>query len=355
MDGLEVQDNDLVVNGAGRLIHGEFCRLDCKSTNVEFMSLCNELKCCLLKFAINGVDMVLLDRKLLRSNSLYSGSRHCAFPPYRHQSSSSGSGRYSDSGSKDCHTCGESTRTDSAESSDSDEVEPNYDSYRDTRRWKHEVKPEDANSLFGHHIGESSFNVLNFFTLMLLKFTSFQFNLMVRFFTFPIWLSYVSFMFLMFPFQTLRHIRGYFMKKLFQLWHLSIRKITHKAKKFGCAVFWSSYVCLMLLGLLVTSFLLGGLMISYIVEKPFQTTEDLNFDYAKASPEAFVPLLPSYAFNYHSGAHVDDNAAAEAATQAGVHIIPLNHKLLLTVCLMVPESEYNRKLGMFQVCLFQFS
>ncbi|CAL8150719.1 unnamed protein product [Prunus armeniaca] len=83
-------------------------------------------------------------------------------------------------------------------------------------------------------------------------------------------------------------------------------------------------------GILASGFVLSGFVMKHLVQNSIKTTETLNSDYTKSSPVAFVPLMSS------SGAHGD-------------RVIPYNHKLQLAVSLTMPESEYNHKLGVFQV------
>ncbi|KDP27083.1 hypothetical protein JCGZ_20307 [Jatropha curcas] len=87
-----------------------------------------------------------------------------------------------------------------------------------------------------------------------------------------------------------------------------------------------------------------GLAMRTIVEKPVQAREILNFDYTKASPIAFVPIMPCSDVGNPSSLVI-----GKAANEVGDRVIPLNHKLQLIVSLTVPESDYNRKLGIFQV------
>ncbi|KAK9937796.1 hypothetical protein M0R45_014565 [Rubus argutus] len=165
----------------------------------------------------------------------------------------------------------------------------------------------------------------------------FQLSLVVKLFTLPVWLSYFSFMLLLRPFQTLRHIQGYLMERLLRLWSATFTSVisavsgglgTQKSLVVivGLALFRSIYVCSMLLGILASGFVLSGFTMRHLVEKPIKTVETLNFDYTKPSPVALVPLMSS-----------------------GVGVIPYNHKLQMTVSLTLPESEYNHKLGVFQV------
>lgn len=59
-----------------------------------------------------------------------------------------------------------------------------------------------ANSLLGSY-NPFPLNILAFIVVFLMKIIGFQLSLMVSLFTFPIRLSYFSFMLLLFPFQTL--------------------------------------------------------------------------------------------------------------------------------------------------------
>lgn len=99
--------------------------------------------------------------------------------------------------------------------------------------------------------------------------------------------------------------------------------------RVGRAIFSVIYVLCMLLALQALGFVYGGFMMRNLIEKPIQTVETLNFDYTKISPVALVPIISSYVI--------------------GSRFIPYNHKLQLIVSLTVPEFEYNRKLGVFQV------
>ncbi|XVF04381.1 hypothetical protein REPUB_Repub05bG0077700 [Reevesia pubescens] len=130
-----------------------------------------------------------------------------------------------------------------------------------------------------------------------------------------------------------------------EMWNDTSKTVKVKAKnsmgnlelRFGFAFFWSFYVCLMHFGLLVSGFLFGGFVMRRLLEEPLQTTETLNFDYPKPSPIAFVPIVFSPKDDMNSGKEI------------GPRVIPYNYRLQLSVSLIVPESEYNRKLGVFQV------
>jgi hypothetical protein len=75
---------------------------------VDSLSLCDALKCCMQKFAINGADdKVFLDRKFSKQNSFGNGIGQCVSPRVLHRSFSSKRGKDWGSGSKGCHVYGE--------------------------------------------------------------------------------------------------------------------------------------------------------------------------------------------------------------------------------------------------------
>ncbi|CAI9784290.1 unnamed protein product [Fraxinus pennsylvanica] len=77
------------------------------------------------------------------------------------------------------------------------------------------------------------------------------------------------------------------------------------------------------------------------------TTEILYVDYNKPSPVAFVPIASSLVPNVPSS--VGSKHRMSSSDYVGQHPIPNTHKLHLSVTLTLAESEYNRKLAIFQV------
>ncbi|KAL1817931.1 hypothetical protein ACET3Z_020505 [Daucus carota] len=207
---------------------------------------------------------------------------------------------------------------------------------------------------------EFPLNTLIFLAVIIVRMIGFQINLFLGFFMFPIRLSYLSVMLMMFPFQTVARIRNYAVKMLFGVWvgfYMSLTSFMYKkikaqkavvnlAVRFTWAIFWMTYVCFLLVGLLVSGFIIGGLTMRHVVEEPIQTTQALNFDYTRASPVAFMPLMSSNGVPQSSGMISKESTAVGKGDKRA---IPYNHKLQLTVSLSLPESEYNRNLGIFQV------
>lgn len=144
------------------------------------------------------------------------------------------------------------------------------------------------------------------------------------------------------PFGFIKRLRKYILVKV----SLILKKIGDKLgmNKAGKLVvrlfrgsFWAIYVCVVLMGMFLGAFLGGGLVVRKIVDKPVQIKEELNFDYTKPSPAALVPISScTGVLNFHK-------------KWGGTRMIPANHKFELTVLLNLPESDYNRRLGVFQV------
>lgn len=87
------------------------------------------------------------------------------------------------------------------------------------------------------------------------------------------------------------------------------------AIRFGREFFWSSYAFLMLLRLLASGFVFGGIVMRNLDEKPVQTTETLNFDFTKITPVAFAPLMHFSGMGDLSSLVAKDNV--EAGRQVG--------------------------------------
>ncbi|CAN4102981.1 unnamed protein product [Withania somnifera] len=209
---------------------------------------------------------------------------------------------------------------------------------------------ESSTEQFGN---ELSFDFTAFLTVTLLKLFGFQMSILVKLITFPIFLMNFWIMVLTLPFNTLTFAKENLKKQLMNLGTKSWLKMMSfvfsqiKAQKsllkltvrFCWALFWAAYVCFLLVGLFMMGFAVSGLTMRFLLEEPIEITKALNFDYTKASPVAFAPLaasgLPTTPLI--SKPKMEDRP------------IPFNHKLQLTVSLTLPESEYNRKLGIFQV------
>ncbi|GKU94340.1 hypothetical protein SLEP1_g7844 [Rubroshorea leprosula] len=203
----------------------------------------------------------------------------------------------------------------------------------------------------------SSSSLLVFIAGLVIKAIGFQISLVISSITLPIWGSYFCCLFIFNPFQALRRVRNYVIAKLSNLWNVFYgcpliseglqehKWIWKQVFRFAWGLFWAGYVCCVLSGLLISSFVIGGFFMRYLVEEPLQMKEMLNFDYTKNSPVAFVPISSC------AGVDCDTNCMekTEVWNNVGSRVIPPDHMLKATVSLTLPESEYNRRLGIFQV------
>ncbi|CAL5412398.1 unnamed protein product [Camellia sinensis] len=206
---------------------------------------------------------------------------------------------------------------------------------------------------------EPSSNFLFVLAGFVIKAIGFQISLLVSFFTFPIWFLYCSYMFVIDPFQAVSRGKEYLTGRLLRIWGVVCDNVTpfiyewlkeHKsfwklALRFGWGFLWASYVCFVLVSLLVSAFVVSGFLMSNLVEEPIQMKETLTFDYTKNSPVTFVKIMSCPGEPYG----VTYREKSEVENLGGQRVIPLKHKLQVTVSLTLPESDYNRKLGIFQV------
>ncbi|XP_028755750.1 seipin-2-like [Neltuma alba] len=207
--------------------------------------------------------------------------------------------------------------------------------------------------------GISSPNFLEFLAGLVIKAVGFQIHLFVMFTTYPLLFLYHSCMLFINPFRTIRMAKGLLMRILtrasdgFRGWvappiHGVIgngKPIGNLALRYGWGLLWSIYVCIVLVSLLVSSLVTSGFMMKFFLEKPIHKKEILNFDYTKQTPVAYVPLMSCTGI----GSGVDSENNVEAGNRMEARVIPPRHKVQVTVSLVVPESEYNRNLGIFQV------
>ncbi|XP_027111988.1 seipin-2-like [Coffea arabica] len=216
---------------------------------------------------------------------------------------------------------------------------------------------EENSGLSRTHGGDSSF--LMVLVRLVIKAIGFQFSLLFSFFTFPVWAIYTSYMFVMDPFGYMKRGRQYLIRKALRIlgnffgnvssfvneWFRQHKSLLELGLKFVWGLLWSVYVCVVLVVLLVSAFVVGGILMNAAVEEPVRIKEILNFDYTQKSPIAYVPIIgcPGPDCGIQSSENFD------VLKFDGMRVIPLDHKLQVTVSLTLPESDYNRNLGIFQV------
>ncbi|MCE3051566.1 hypothetical protein HAX54_050226 [Datura stramonium] len=126
------------------------------------------------------------------------------------------------------------------------------------------------------------------------------------------------------------HLRG--AESLYGGWGAATRR--------GCL--WSVYVCVVLVGLLlVVIFIMGGILMRIMVEDPMRMKEPLNLRLYSKEPSCIC------AYNKSPGVTCGVDSKEQVRLEM---LIELSHPIMLhTVSLMLPESDYNRNLGIFQV------
>ncbi|KAF3442367.1 hypothetical protein FNV43_RR16283 [Rhamnella rubrinervis] len=338
MEDSRICENDLI----GKANHG----FD-PNRNENSQRLFDVVKCSMLKLVLAGADKLVRDRRKMKSHlSLANG---IALQEY-HFTSTEGEEVRGENAFEEkvdrVQTCLQENQRVCVKSGNT-----MLSSSKDYLNRPHVVNSHSRN------YNQFPVNYLTFSAVMLMKIIGFQLSLFISSFTFPLRVTYVCIMSLLFPLQTIRQIRVHLMKKLLRMWgvtHLTVTSAVSKrvkaqkslAVRIGFAFFKSIYVFSMLFWLRASGFVLGGFMMRHLVEKPIQIRERLNFNYSKTSPVAFAPIIPSGAVNPSTLLSKDN---AEAGKHNSGRIIPYNHKLQVTVSLTVPESEHNMKLGIFQV------
>ncbi|KAL6601682.1 hypothetical protein ACP70R_044902 [Stipagrostis hirtigluma subsp. patula] len=170
--------------------------------------------------------------------------------------------------------------------------------------------------------------ILEYLAVLVIKAVVFQVGALISCLAFPVRLLQWWFLFVTDPLGLARRARAWALGVAGEAAGAVIARlgggedVARVAQRLVWGSLWAVYVCVVLCALLVMAFMGGGLLVGRIVEEPVQVTETLNFDYTKPSPMAFVPVP---------------------------RLVSPNQRMQLEVSLTLPESDYNRRLGVFQV------
>ncbi|XP_045825694.1 seipin-2-like [Trifolium pratense] len=204
-------------------------------------------------------------------------------------------------------------------------------------------------------------NSLDFVTGLVIRAIMFQIRIFFMLMKSPILFIFHTCMFFVDPFGTMGKWKILVIWILGKVWSFVLgfigpsvlgwfnenKSFWNVAFRCGWGILWSIYVCCILFALFVSSLVFSGFLVKGLVEKPFQTKQVLNFDYTKQSPVAFVPIIHCSGVG---GEHrSDENGGIDVDRWANKRVIPSKQKVQLTVSLLVPESGYNTKLGVFQI------
>ncbi|XP_058102533.1 seipin-1 [Magnolia sinica] len=103
-------------------------------------------------------------------------------------------------------------------------------------------------------------------------------------------------------------------------------------RKLGFGVLGAAYVCLVLVLVLVVSVLLGVGLVRLWMEEPVFVREPLHFDYTDVNPSAIVTF-----------------GGKRRMLGMKAWGIPVGHTFHVSVMLLMPESGFNRQVGVFQL------
>jgi len=215
-------------------------------------------------------------------------------------------------------------------------------------------------------LGDSSSSFLELIAGLIIQALEFQIKLIFMFIKYPMIFMFRCCLFFMDPFGIRKLGKDIIFGIMLRIWSVVFGYIEPYVRKlykgnesiwsvmlrFGWGLLWSIYVCCVLVGLLVSSFVFSGILMKCFVEKPIQMKEVLNFDYTKLSPVAYVPIISCD--GVVKGKDYENGVEVGKGMMMGERVIPTRHKVQVTVSLRVPESGYNRNLGVFQVIAYLY-
>ncbi|KAJ4903581.1 putative adipose-regulatory protein (Seipin) [Raphanus sativus] len=169
-------------------------------------------------------------------------------------------------------------------------------------------------------------SLLGFLATLVIKSIEFQVSLMLTFINLPPRLIHICLSFVSDPYRTMRRGRRYLISRVVELCDSGLKDDKHvleAVRRLALGLLWAVHVGIVLFAMLVSAFMVSGFLITCLSQEPLVIKESLSFDYTKNSPEAYVPVTH--------------------------RVNTPNHKTEVSVSMTLPESEYNRNLGMFQV------
>ncbi|XP_074310689.1 seipin-1 [Silene latifolia] len=101
--------------------------------------------------------------------------------------------------------------------------------------------------------------------------------------------------------------------------------VTELVKRVCQGVLGALYAGMVLFLVLLVSAVAGFVLVNYWVEEPVLVSQKLYFDYTEVNPSAVVVF------------------------DGGKGVVPVGHRFRVSVSLLVPDSEYNRDIGVFQL------
>lgn len=106
-------------------------------------------------------------------------------------------------------------------------------------------------------------------------------------------------------------------------------------KKLGLCFLSVAYVCMVMILALILAAVVGVALVRLWVEEPVSVKDNLHFDYTEAHPTAVFSFNGVRSLKGHlKKKHIS---------------VPVGHSFFASLVLVMPESDFNRELGVFQV------
>ncbi|KAK4356696.1 hypothetical protein RND71_025667 [Anisodus tanguticus] len=110
-------------------------------------------------------------------------------------------------------------------------------------------------------------------------------------------------------------------------------------KKFGVGILGAAYEAMVLTTLLIVSGVLGFGLVRMWMEEPVVLREKLYFDYADVNPKAVFSFVE---FGGDKGGRIGGFNGYNIG-------VPVGHTMYVYLFLLMPESDFNRDIGVFQL------
>ncbi|KAF8015389.1 hypothetical protein BT93_H1023 [Corymbia citriodora subsp. variegata] len=112
-------------------------------------------------------------------------------------------------------------------------------------------------------------------------------------------------------------------------------------KRLGLGFIASAYVCMVLTLLMALSVMVGVGLVGMWVEEPVFVRQRLHLDYTRLHPQAVFSFC---------GGGVDGGVGLCEGFRHKKHVgVPVGHTFSVSLSLLMPESDYNLRVGVFQV------
>lgn len=236
-----------------------------------------------------------------------------------------------------------------------------YDKLNDRNRLIDETETTSSSSSITSNSANYVQELLSVLAELVIKVITYQTKFITKSVSFPIFLLRFSYMLVTDPFGIIRLGRSYMFGDVSGIWGICytvikliklivvpLIKKNESTWNVCCRVAWGLlwlvYCGVVLVGLLVPALLFSGMIVKWVVQEPIQITDQLTFDYTKDTPMAFLPVISCTEMS-----SLEDSGLRKIGSFGKSRVIPFDHELQTTVSLTLPESDYNRNLGIFQV------